>query len=363
MSAGLNIGPGNTLTQKAWRSLLCNEAERQAHMMSFVGTEEDSAIVLHDDLTKNKGDTLQIRFAPMDGDTHQGFGEGETVRGNELSPTLQSDSLRIGWLSEAYADQNPMSQQRISVALKKLALHDLSIWWARKWEVSILNQLAGYTPANTDDATGLYKLSGMNIVTAPDTAHQTFATGAADETVGADTTATMTLDLIDEQVLQASLKTTSQRPIAKCSDGYYHLVIHPYQAYQLRQNTTSGQWADVQRAVLEGGASFDKSPFAKGWIGVWNETKIHVSAYVPNGVNSSTGAAETNVRRAVFMGAHAGDIAFGGDFGSGDHLSWIESVDNYTDYGVLAGTIWGFKTAIYDSENYACRVISTYSAG
>ena len=361
MSAGTIIGTGNTLTQSAWRALLCHEAERQAHLMSFLGEEEDSALVLINDLSKVRGDSIQIRFSPTD-DTHDGFGEGETIRGRELSVSFNTDSLKIGWLAEAYAEQGPMSQQRVNFSIKQASFYKLRTWWSRRFEESILNQLGGYLPAST----GLYKRCGLNAIPATDANHHVFATGSADETVGADSTAIMTLDLIDECVLKAQSKSELSYPIATCSDGYYHLVVHPYQWKQLRQNTTSGQWEDITRATLEGGADFRKSPFARGWLGVWNNTKIHVSDYVPNGVNSGTDAAEGNVRRAVFMGAKSGHMAFGEDFAGGDHLSWIEQVDDYVVYGILAGTVMGFKTTRFNnssgtSENYGSMVISTYA--
>jgi len=361
--AGTVIGTGNTLTQSTWRALLCHEAERQAHMMSFVGEEEDSAIVLINDLSKVRGDSVQIRFSPTD-DSHDGFGEGETIRGRELSVTFNTDSLKINWLAEAYAEQGPMTQQRVNFDIKATSFYKLKTWWSRRFEESLLNQLGGNTVAST----GLFKRVGMNAVPTTDNNHKVYGGGlTTDDLVGADTTAIMTLDLIDDCVLKAQSKSELSYPIATCSDGWYHMVVHPYQWKQLRQNTTSGQWEDITRAVLEGGKSYEKSAFNRGWLGSWNNTKIHVSDYVPNGVeDSDSTTAVGTCRRAVFLGAKAAHIAFGEDFAGGDHLSWIEQVDDYVVFGILAGSVLGMKTTRFNNssgtaENYGCIVVPTYA--
>lgn len=355
---GTTIGTGATVAQSTWRSLLTHEAESQTLAMGFVGSENDACIQLIEDLTKERGDSVQIRFSPTD-DTHDGFGEGETVRGREGSLTFYTDNLSIGWLAYAYATDAPMSQQRVNFDIQKATFYKLRQWWSRRWDTAVWNQLAGNTVVNS--ITG-YKRSGANIVTAPDADHHIFATGAADETVGADTTAIMTLDLIDECVLKSMiLKDSSSFNISPASDGYYHLVVHPYQWKQLRQNTSTGQWEQIREAAIQGGADLESSPFMQGWLGTWNQTKIHVSTYIPNGVHSGTGAAEGTVRRAVFMGANAGVMAFGEDFAGGDHLSWIEQVDGYTNYGILAGSVFGVKRLIQNSDSVGSLVLSTYA--
>ena len=61
MSAGLNIGTGHGAAQTTWRSFLTQEAERQTYAMKFVGEEEGSMLQLVNDLTKSRGDSVQLR--------------------------------------------------------------------------------------------------------------------------------------------------------------------------------------------------------------------------------------------------------------------------------------------------------------
>jgi len=249
-------------------------------MLSFVGSKNDSCIVQLDDLTKKRGDTVQVRFSPTD-DTHDGFGESDTIRGNEQSITFDSDELKIGWLGEAFAQSSQMSQQRVNFDLKKAAFYKLSAWWARRWEESILNQLAGYLPAST----GIYKRSGLNAVVEVDDNHHVWASGTTtytdDQTQAGDTTAKMTLDLINDCVLKAMSKSHLSYPIPVASDGYYHIVMHPEQWLQLRRNTSSGEWQDIELSRIKGSEGYKSSGIAKGMLGIYNNVKLHVSDYTP----------------------------------------------------------------------------------
>ena len=64
--------------------------------------------------------------------------------------------------------------------------------------------------------------------------------------------------------------------IQKCEvDGeeLFLMVIDPYQKFDLRRNTTTNDWADIQKAIAT--AVGKDTPFIKGGIGMWNGVMLH----------------------------------------------------------------------------------------
>ena len=89
---------------------------------------------------------------------------------------------------------------------------------------------------------------------------------------------------------------------------------------------------------------------------------LHESTRIPNGVNSSTGAAQTSVRRAVFLGAQAAAIGFGQGH-SFKQYTWKEELFDYgNQLGVSAGCIGGLKKTTFNSVDFGCITLSTYAA-
>ena len=85
-------------------------------------------------------------------------------------------------------------------------------------------------------------------------------------------------------------------------------------------------------------------------------------ARVPGGVNSATGAAQANTRRAVFLGAQAGILGFGKGMGESS-MDWNEELFDYgNQLGVSAGSIFGFKKTVFNSVDFSTYVLATYTA-
>lgn len=353
------IGPGSVLTQKAWRAGLVHEAERQTQAMGFVSEDDSSGIVQLNDLSRKRGDTVQVRFSPTD-DDFDGFSDTDEIEGNEEQLEFVQDELKIDYLGLAYKQPGQMSQQRVNFDLKQAAFTKLAVRWARRWDQWAFNQMAAFTPAMGAQQDN-FKRTGLNPVESIDDNHIVWAGDAtSDETI--DDADIPSLDGINELVATATSKATTQFPLAPCPDGYYHLFLHTFQAKLLRENTTAGDWGDIFRAVLEGGKNYEQSAFARGYMGVYNNVKIHISDYIPQGVNSGDPTlAVDEVRRAVLLGARGAHWANGEGYASGDHLDWSEQVRSHKVWSVLADTVAGCKRTIFDEETYGLWVYSTYS--
>ena len=376
------IGTSSSVAQKIWRPLLNHQAERSWISHLLIGTDEDSCIQLQEEPSKQHGDTVQVRFSPTI--EQPGFGEDDDIEGNEADLRFDFDEFKIGFHAIAFKQRNQMSQQRININIKKAALQKHPVLWKRYRERSIFAQLGGATYLNSaaglatiDDIDPDYlyltnwsdnRLTGMNAAVAFDSAHIVYA-GAANSTADAvrqDTTATMSLSLIDSLVEKAETRAALDYPIAPTNHGYWILVISPEQKKQLRRATSSGDWADLQRAMLEGGLPWDDSEFKRGAVGVYNNTLVMVSDYLPRGRDSAD-APEANTRVALFLGAKAGVVAYGQGYTDGQHIDWTEQVSNYKVWGSSTDSVWGVKRLTFPNiagtaQTYGCLALVTYVA-
>jgi hypothetical protein len=371
-----DIGTSSAIAQQYWRAGVAHEAERQTFGMEFVSTDEDAPFVLMDDLTKNRGDVVKYKFSPTD-DTKDGFRDSDTIEGNEEELEIVQSSLSIDYLALAFKQRGQMSQQRTNVDLKRAAMVKLANKWARRWDQCIFNQLCGYTPAmyksdegaeNGNSAGDNYTRTGNNAITQYDSNHTYRITAhVTDETL--DSTDAISFSVIDKVLEYATSKRHVTYPLTPASDGYFHLFISPRQMTTLKQSTTTGQWMDIQRALLEGSQPYSQSAFKRYFAGIYSNVKIHISDYVTYGVNSSNAYAKVStVDRAVLVGANALRIAFGEGYAADDHLDWVEQVRDFKKWAIAADSVFGMDRVRYNlptsstKETYGAFLIPTYQA-
>jgi N4-gp56 family major capsid protein len=194
-------------------------------------------------------------------------------------------------------------------------------------------------------------------------------TTAGDENITSANT--MTLTMIDRSVERAKgslgLHTSNSgfaplRPIKVNGKSWYVQFVHSYQVTDLRINTASGQWLDIQKAAMTGG-EVDDNPIFDGSLGSYNNVLLFEDQRVPTGVNSSTSTtAISTVRRGAFCGAQAVQCAFGRESGK-EKYTWVEELFDYENQlGVSAGLIYGMKTTQFNSSLFGSFVTSSYAA-
>jgi N4-gp56 family major capsid protein len=97
-------------------------------------------------------------------------------------------------------------------------------------------------------------------------------------------------------------------------------------------------------------------------VGIYNGVLLLENARVTQGVNSSTGAADTDVRRAVLCGAQAAAFAYGQKNGATE-MSWVEELFDYENQlGVSAGMIAGLTKLTFNGYDHGTIVLSTSAA-
>jgi N4-gp56 family major capsid protein len=347
-----NYGVNANEAVKLWSRRLAREALKATYIQKFIGEGDDSVIQMRNDTKKGPGDRVRVTLRmQLTGDGIQGDG---TLEGNEESLTTYTDDFLINQLRHAVRSSGKMSEQRIPFSVREEAMSGLRDWWAERWDTWFFNQICGYT-VQTDT-----RYTGNNAVIAPSTGRKVFATGSADETVNASSSSVMTLTMIEKAVEAAKLSTPLMRPININGGKHYVMFLHPYQVYDLRTSTSTGQWLDIQKAAMSGG-KVGENPIFTGALGMYNNVVLHESTRVTQGVHSTTGAAQTSTRRAVLCGAQAGVMGFGQGH-SFKEYDWSEELFDYgNQLGVKAGCIGGLKKSVYNSVDFGTITVSTYA--
>jgi N4-gp56 family major capsid protein len=344
-SAGVN----DALTVKAWAKKLFVDALKETFVDRFMGSTSSSLVHVRDELSKSAGDQITVGLrVQLTGDGVQGDG---TLEGNEEALVTYSDAVLINQLRHATRSGGKMTEQRVPFSVREENKTGLKDWWANRLDTSFFNQICGYT-VQTDT-----KFTGNQATIAPTTARRMWVTGTDDVSQGSTNILTLThFDIAKERI-----KTLSPtiRPVMVGGRKKWVAFIHPYQTYQLRTNTSTGQWLDIQKAAMMGGKISD-NPIYGGAVGEYNDIIIHEDSRVTTGV-SNAGADVSTVRRAVVCGAQAACFAYGGE--NGQEMSWVEELFDYKNQlGVSAGMIFGLKKTVFNSVDFGTLVISSYAA-
>ena len=355
--AATAYGVNHPLTVKVWAKKLFHEALKQTWAYKFIGRSSNSIIQYKEDLAKGEGDRVRIGLRMLlSGDGIQGDG---TLEGNEEALTTYYDDLLINQLRHAVRVGGRMSQQRVPFSIRDEGKDGLADWWADRFDTWFFNQAAGN--GSVSDT----RFSGHNTINEPDTSHiiacgPLAALHTTEASLSATTTHALKLSDIDRLVAIAKTLTPPIRPHKAAGGEYYCLFIHPYQTYQLRTDTGTNNWADIQKAALQGG-QVTKSPIFTGALGMHNNVVIHESTRVPVITGTPNSGAATDYRRAIFAGAQAVTLACG-QGGAPDKFTWVEELFDYENQlGIAAGQISGMKKNRFNSLDFATIVASGYA--
>jgi N4-gp56 family major capsid protein len=352
--ATTSFGVNDALAVKLWSKNLAAAQREYLDILPLMGEDENSIIQVKTEMRKGAGD--KVTFGLMARLTGAGVTESQVADGNEESLSIYSDSLFINELGHLVVvrSENTIDAQRVSFDLREQAKTGLAMWWADRLSASFFNQVCGYT-AQSDT-----KYTGLNATTAPTSTRRiTAGSGSTDQAITSSDT--FTLNLIDQAVEAAKVGDNMVNPIRIGGQKKYILYVHPYQVTSIRTNSSSGQWLDIQKAAMAGMES-SKSPIYSGALGEYNSVILRSSQDVTQGVNSSTNAAISTVRRAVLLGAQAAVCGYGQQGGTPEKYRWNEELfDAKRRLQISAWSIWGMKKSVFNSADFGSVVISTYA--
>jgi N4-gp56 family major capsid protein len=369
-------GVGDSLTAKRWSRILQTEALMATEIAPLIGEGSNAIIQRKDEPKREKGDQVTIGLrTKLFGD---GVSEGQTLEGNEESLTTYAQSLVLNELAHAVRvkGERTIDAQRILFDMRKEAKDGLKDWWAERLSIGFFLHACGYNGASythrslsVDKTKTVYNLG--NSITAHTTNRKIFAAAGAGESnttdEGIESDDVFDLSYIDYAKEKARTASIPLRPAKVDGGEFYVMYLHPYQVTDLRRSTDTGQWMDFMRAAYTGRGK--DSPLFSGALGMYNGVILRESEHVTPGVNSTTFASISTVRRAVFLGAQACLMGMGSEFNApsgemgSNAVKWVEETFDYgRELGVSMQSLLGLRKSVFNSEDFGCITVSTYAA-
>jgi len=304
--------------------------------------------------------SMQMNMQPIEGDA--------VLHGKEEKLIFFTDAVYIDQMRGGANCGGRMSRKRTLHDLRKIAKARSTDWWARVYDQIFFMYLSGARGVNSDFVfPTTYSGFANNSLTAPDANHLVYG-GVANAKNTLASTDKMTTLPIDKAVAYAEMMggggpaASAVPQIQKCNvDGeeVFLVIMNPYQKFDLRRNSTTNDWADIQKALAT--AMGKSSEFLKGGLGIWNGCVLHSHA---NCIQFSDYGAESNVAaaRALFMGKQAGVIAFGSP-GQNLRFGWNEEGrDNNNEIVITTHSIVGIKKVTFNGNDFGAIALDTAAA-
>lgn len=353
-----SFGTNDPLATKRWSNALAVEVLKQTWAYRFMGEESSNIIQVKDELSKAAGDkvTYGLRMQL----TGNGIVGDGALAGNEVPLTTYADAVIINQLRQAVRSAGRMSQQRIAFDMRTEALSGLRDWWSNQIDLSFFNQICGNTAEANYVANGGTQNTGLQAPITVDSGHyKNVAGGTTDQSLVS--TNTFSLTVLDRAREAARTLSPAIRPVKVDGKDYYVAFLHPYQVTDMRTNTATGQWFDIEKAAMTGGEITD-NPIFDGALGMYNGIILHEDFRVTTGVDGTTAStAVANVRRSVLCGAQAMMMAYGRNNGP-QKYTWVEELFDYENQtGFSAGLIYGMKKTVFNSKDFAEVIMSSYA--
>lgn len=263
-------------------------------------------IIRNDDLTAKRGGIVHIPMQRrMSG---AGVTGNSTLSGNEEAMVFDDLAVTISQKRNAALVSNA-DQQKTIHDLREAAGMASSIWLAEKIDNDIFDALDGQTTN---------RLYGGDAT-------------AKSELVAGDT---FSAALIAKA--RSKAKSVHVRPLRIMGREYYILVLHPFQAADLRQDST---WLAAQQYAAERGAD---NPILAMTMGSYQGVLVFENDRVEYGSDGGSGSVEYAIGHLV--GADAVGFAWA------DLPRYIQDVSDYGDkVGAGAAATYGLGAAVFNS--------------
>lgn len=357
------VGLNDAKAVKKWSGELAVDTVRKSYFnKKFVGQGVQSSMPIQQlvALENGAGDnisydlSMQLKMAPVEGDN--------ILEGNEEDLKFYSDSIYVDQARAGVNTGGKMTQKRTLHDLRKVAKARQSEWWARMFDEQFFMYLSGSRGVNADYIFPLgYTGRANNAFNAPDADHLLYG-GAATSKATLAATDKMDLTVIDKAKTRASMMGGGSegkpqvQPIMVDGEEHFVVVMNPWQEYDVRTNSGTGQWLDIQKAATT--AEGKANPIFKGALGMYNNVVLHSHKAVVRFEDYGSG---NNVKaaRALFLGEQAGVCAFGSP-GTGMRFDWHEEMqDRGNQVVITTSSIFGVKKTRFNSMDFGLISIDT----
>lgn len=341
---------------------LTYESEIGSYWNKFEGKGEDDLVVVKDELAKGKGEKVTFTIAmKLSGDGVEGDEKIEGTDAEEKVDTF-TDALFIDQKRKGTITKGKMSDQRTAFSAREICGNSLKTWWCEERDQQYFVYATGERGINPDFHVPLnFTGRAGNPLQAPNAGNLVFA-GNATSKADLDAADLMTVALIEKLVAKAdTMDNNTFQPFMIKGEKKFVLVMHPWQAFQLRNNMSDGEWADIHKNI-----DSKESLLYAGGLGEYNGVILHKHRSCVRFSDYGSGG-NVAAASALMLGAQALTCAYGrsSDIGSknikGKRFSWNEETeDRGNQLAVTAGQIFGVKKTRYDGKDFG--VINVRSA-
>jgi N4-gp56 family major capsid protein len=310
-------------TVKLWNEQLFRDTVKASYFSKFMGTGSDSVVQVKTDLEKGKGD--RVRFALRMRLEGAGVSEGQTLEGNEESLTSHTTNLTLKQWRHGVRDDGAMSRQRSMFSISEESKSALMDRTTEKIDQECFDAYNDSAPTKT------------------------FFGGTATSDATLTTSMLLTPSLISKMkayaVTGGNRTQTPLRPVMVGGKKHYILLIHPDNAYDLKEDTT---WQTAQQnANIRGNGN----PIFEGALGMWDNVIVHEHENVPIVTNFGSGA---NVAgsKCIFLGAQSLLWAWG------ERPKVVEKKFDYdNECAYSMGMIYDVAKPVFNSLDYGSMAL------
>jgi len=351
------IGVNDPKAVKRWAGLLAYDTSQKSYFnQRFMarGAEAEVPIQILTDLESDAGEQIsydllaELRMAPVEGE--------DILEGKEEAQRFYSDSIYIDQARCGVNTGGRMTRKRTLNDLREKAKRQQSSWWARLQDELLFIYLSGARGVNANFLLPIgYTGRASNALVSPDTNHTLYG-NVATAFNNIASTDKMDLRLIDRAKTKADAQgggATNIPVLQPCKiDGQetFVCVMHTFQEDDLRSNTNTGQWLDIQKAAAA--AEGRNNPMFKGSLGMYRGCILHSHRNVVR-FNTAGAGANVEAARALFLGSQAGVMAFGSP-GTNLRFDWNEETrDNGDKVVISTSSIFGVKKVTFTTETGA----------
>ena len=348
------IGVNDAKAVKRWATGLAYDTSHKSYYnQRFMGKGADAEVPVQilTDLESDAGEQVsydllaELKMAPVEGE--------DTLEGKEESQKFYTDQI---WIDQARCGVNTggrMTRKRTLHNLREKAKRQQSGWWGRLIDELLFIYISGARGINSNFLlpTG-YTGRANNTLYSPDSNHVLYG-GDATAFNNVDSADKFDLRLVDRAKTRADSQgggATDIPVLQPCKiDGNetFVCVMHTFQEDDLRSDTDTGQWLDIQKAAA--GAEGKNSPLFKGSLGMYRGVVLHSHRNVIR-FNTAGSGANVEAARALFMGSQAAVLAYGSP-GTNQRYSWHEETrDNGDKVVISTSSIFGIKKVRFDYD-------------
>lgn len=307
--------------------------------------------------------------------TGTGIGEGGTLVGNEEAIDKETFQMTTGTFRHAVLNPNrgTIEQTRTKLPFDTTSNELLKEYHGSRLDASVFNAAAGNN-ANTITVDGTAYtggkrlfVQGLNTPTAP-TANRIIRAGGAATDQALTSTDTMTLDLVDDALVSIQGRYPNMKT---APNGRFCMYMSYQQAVDLQRDSGGQiQFYNLELAKMQGGkeSTFTQQDrfYAeqKPW-GYYKNVDFYSSTRISDGVDSSSNAAITTVKRAVIFGDRG--LVYGSPHGTLTEMKTpLRMYSQLQDYDYFKGMegrmIYGMAKPVQNSEDLGIYVISTHAS-